>query len=193
MPVGWEPWRHNVSVRSERYAKQKSINDNEKCFSAVFATACRNMDLPGCKSRVKQTNSLGSCSLLDQSGDKHHKKRKNKKLIGWKENVKMGTKAVSLPTLPPAEFDGFCSFRFYAPCSWFHADYRCRGKCFAFTTEPVTHTLAERPSIQHLLQDHETTFFCLLFEKRKGKKTSRCWKIYCKASYRWKWWKSFAK
>lgn len=47
-----------------------------------------------------------------------------------------------------------------------------------------SHTPAERSSSQHPLQDHETSFFSLLAEKRKVKNTSRCWKIYCKASFR---------
>lgn len=167
------------------WKKKKSIDDNEKCFSAASVTACRNMDLPGCKSCVKQTNSLCSCSLSHQSEDKHYKK---KKLIGWKGNVKMETKAVSPPTLPPAEFDGFDFVRFHGPWSWFHADYRCQGKFVAFTRATVTHTPAERPSIQQLLQHHENTFFSLLVEERKVKKTSRRWNIYCKASFRWKRW-----
>lgn len=105
----------------------------------------------------------------------------------------MGTKAVSPPTLPPAEFDGFYSFRFYGLSSWFHVDYRCQGKCVAFTRATVTHTPAECPSIQQLLQDREATFFSLLVEKRKVKKTSRCGKIYCMSGFRWKWWKCCTK
>lgn len=59
--------------------------------------------------------------------------------------------------------------------SWFDADYRCQEKFVAFARATVTRTPAERSSIQQLLQEHEKSFFSPLVEKRKVKKTSRCW------------------
>lgn len=118
----------------------------------------------------KQTSSPCSCSLRDQSGNKHRKKKKinNKKreLVGWKGNGKMGTKDVSPPTSPRRlrlSLEGSTSS---ASLELTQRWLQVSGEaCRLRKSDSDSHTAAERSSIQQLLQEHEKSFFSWRREK----------------------------
>lgn len=100
----------------------------------------------------------------------------------------MGTKAVSPPTLPPAELTDSTVSASLVPGAGSTLITGVRGSLLpSLEQQWLTHQLSG-PASSSCFSITGNTFFSLLVEERKVKKTSRRWKIYGKASFRWKRW-----
>lgn len=125
----------------------------------------------------KQTSSPCSCSLRDQSGNKHRKKKikriiKKRELVRWKGNGKMGTKDVSPPTSPRRLRLSLEDSTSSAPLELTQRWLQVSGEvCRLRKSDSDSHTSWV---FQHPAAASGTWEELLQLEKRKVKETSGC-------------------